>query len=411
MRSIAYVTTSFPTLAAFVENEVHHLIERDVRVRVFALRGVSRVHQPEHAALVPITRAVGGPADPAAWLSLFTWTIRRPRVMIGESLRVLWASRRSLYALVGHLGYLPAAARVATLIEREDLEMVHGAWAHFPATVAYLAARLTERPFTMSAHAGADLYRTRAFLAPKVRAARFTAACVRGNAELLRSLGGPAAKVEWIYHGVNARRFDGEGRRRAETPMLLAVGRLSRAKGFDLAVRALASLVARGHDARLVVVGEGPERVPLEVLANSLSIPGRVRFEGSLTHDRLLPLYREAWVLLAPCRVLDNGRRDGIPNVVVEAMAMGVPCVGTRAVGLEEAIVPGETGALCVPEDAEALAAAIEPLLRDPASLDRMGARARAAVLERFDADRNFERLYALFENASSAGAGLARGA
>lgn len=402
MRSVAYVTTTFPTLAAFVENEVHRLLRRGVRVRVFTLRGISSQYQPEHAALIPLTRDVGSPLAPAAWAAMLGWTLRRPDVMIGDVLRLLWASRHSPYALAGHLGYLPAAARLARLIEREDLEVVHGAWAHFPATVAYLAARLTGRPFTMAAHAGADLYRTRAFLAEKTRAARFTAACVRGNADLLCELAGPAARVEWIYHGVDAQRFDGQGRTREDPPMLLVVGRLSRAKGFDLAVRALALLSARGHDARLVVVGDGPERGALETLAREEGIADRVSFRGALTHQALLPLYREASILIAPCRVLANGRRDGIPNVVIEAMAMGVPCVGTRAAGLEEAIVPGETGALCDPEDLPALADALESLLGDPALLDRLGARARASVLERFDAERNFERLYALFEAAAT---------
>ena len=405
MRSVAYVTTAFPTLAAFLENEVHRLVRRGVRVRVLALRGVPERHQPEHDALVPLVVPIGSPFAPAGWLALAQWTLRRPDVVIGETLRVLWASRASAYALAGHLGYLPAAARAASIVEREDLEVVHGAWAHFPGTVAYLAARLTGRPFTMAAHAGADLHRTRAFLAEKVRAARFTAACVRGNAEMLRALGGPSARVEWIYHGVDARRFDGSGRAPAEPPTLLAVGRLARSKGFDLAIRALAALRARGRDARLVLVGEGPERGPLEALARSQGIAERVSFAGPLTHDQLMPLYRSAAMLVAPCRVLASGRRDGIPNVVVEAMAMGVPVAGTRAAGLEEAIAPGETGTLSPPEDAEALAAAVDRTLADREALGRMGANARAAVADRFDADRNFERLFALFESAAATGA------
>jgi glycosyltransferase involved in cell wall biosynthesis len=118
---------------------------------------------------------------------------------------------------------------------------------------------------------------------------------------------------------------------------------------------------------------------------------------GALTHRDLLPLYRSAWLLVSPSVVLSNGRRDGIPNVIVEAMAMGLPAVGTRAAGLEEAIVPGETGALAEPNDAASLAEAIESLLRQPAALDRMGARARERALGTFDMRSNFERMFALF--------------
>jgi glycosyltransferase involved in cell wall biosynthesis len=402
VNSVAYVTTTFPTLAAFVESEVARLHARGVRVRVFALRGVGREYQPAHAHLVPLTRSVGSVFDPGSWLALLGWLVRRPHVVVRESAIMLWESRGSLYALIGHLGYLPAAARVASLVERENLERVHGAWAHFPASVAYLASRLTGRRFSMAAHAGADLYRTQAFLAHKARAADFTSACVRGNAEMLRNLAGPGARVEWIYHGVDRARFDGAGRVRSDQPLLLAVGRLSPPKGFDDALRALGILKARGLTPSLAIVGDGPERATLETLARTCGVAGQVEFLGSLTHEALVPLYRRAWMLLAPSRVLANGRRDGIPNVVIEAMAMGVPCAGTRAAGLEEAIVHGVNGALSAPGDPRALADAIEPLLREPSRLDALGARARADVSERFDAERNFERLLALFERGAA---------
>ena len=401
MKSVAYVTTVFPTLASFIEDDVHRLIDRGVRVRVFALRGVGRQCQPRHAPLAALTEAVGSPLDPRAWGALLWWLVRRPGVLLGESTRILWASRRSPYALAGHLFWLPAACRVALRVEREGLEHVHGAWAHFPGTVAYLAARLTGRPFSLSAHAGADLYRTRAFLAAKVRAARFVAACVRGNAEMLRALAGPGCRVEWIVHGVDLVRFDGSGRAPDPEPLLLVVGRLSPPKGFDDAIRALALLRARGREVSLCVVGDGPERTALEALARANGLEDRVRFRGALDHEGLLPLYRRAWLLIAPSRVLANGRRDGIPNVIVEAMAMGLPCVGTRAGGIEEAVVPGETGALAEPGDPASLAAAIDMLLQDPADLERLGRRSRRRVEESFDAARSFERLLALFERAS----------
>jgi glycosyltransferase involved in cell wall biosynthesis len=411
VRSVAYVTTVFPTIASFLEDEVHRLTARGVKVRVFALRGVGRQYQPRHAPLVPLVVPVGSPLDPRGWGDVLAWLARRPGTLLGVTARVLWASRRSPYALVGHLLWLPSACRVASLVEREDLERVHGAWAHFPGSVAYLAARLTRRPFSLAGHAGSDLYRSQAFLAEKVRAADFTATCVRGNAEMLRALAGPGARVEWIHHGVDLARFDGAGRAPEAAPALMTVGRLDPGKGFDLAVRALSLLRARGRDATLWLVGDGPARESLEALAREQGVADRVRFWGVLGHEQLLPLYRRAWLLLAPSRVLANGRRDGIPNVIVEAMAMGLPCVGTRAGGIEEAIVPGETGALAEPGDPEALAAEIERLLAEPGTLPRLGRAARQRALERFDSARSFERLLALFEGRPAEPGSAAPGA
>ncbi len=410
MKPIAYVTTTFPTFAAFIENEILRLRRRGVAVRVYTLRPLRANFQPEYAALLPITVCVGSPLDPRSWAALLGWLMRRPRVLVPEVARLLWASRGSLYALAGHLGYLPAAARVATLIEADGAERVHGAWAHFPATVAYLAARLTGCRFSMAGHAGSDLYRTQAFLAQKARAADFVATCVRGNADMLRALAGDGARIEWIYHGVDRSRFNGVGRARDPEPLLVAVGRLAETKGFDLAVEALAVLARRGIRPRVMFVGDGPERPRLERLAREGGVAPQVEIRGWIAQTELLPLYRRAWLLLAPSRVLANGRRDGIPNVIVEALAMGLPCVGARAAGLEEAIVHGETGWLVPPEDPVALADAIEALIREPARIDRMSDAARSSVADAFYADRNFERLYALFAGggraARPAGAG-----
>ena len=206
-------------------------------------------------------------------------------------------------------------------------------------------------------------------------------------------------------NGVDLERFDGQGRRRDPEPLLLTVGRLAPTKGFGDAVRALSILGRRARAPRLVLVGDGPERGRLEALARELGVEARVWFAGSITREELLPFYRRAWLLVAPSVELKNGRRDGIPNVVTEAMAMGLPCVGTRAAGLEEAIVPGETGALCDPGDPESLADALERLLAHPEELDAMGSRARARVAQRFDTAPSFERLLSLF-NQDGPGAG-----
>jgi len=402
MKSVAFVTTAFPTTAMFVEADVRRLHERGVRVQVFALRSPrGREWQDEHDGLLPLTRWVGSPAHPAAWGALLGWLIRKPHVLLPAWTRMLWASRKSAYALAGHLAYLPAAARIASQVEREGLEQVHAAWAHFPGSVAFLVARLTGRPFSMSAHAGSDLYRTQAFLAEKARAARFTATCVSRNADMLRALAGPDARVECVYHGVDLGRFDGSERARDPEPLLVTVGRLVPAKGFDLAVEALGMLPSESR-ARLVVVGEGPERARLESLARAAGVESRVTFTGPLPQRELVGLYRRAWMLLAPSRVLANGRRDGIPNVTIEAMAMGVPVLGTAAGGLEEAITSGETGVLVPPNDARALSEALTRELADPAGLERMGDQARRLVKDRFDAARNFERLFDLLDGEAA---------
>src|SRR5262249_51184596 len=162
---------------------------------------------------------------------------------------------------------------------------------------------------------------------------------------------------------------------------------------FDDAIRALAVLRERGIEPRLAVVGDGPEREPWEALARQLGVAEQVDFLGTLVHEQLLPLYRRAWLLLAPSKVTRHGRRDGIPNVVREARARGVPGCGSDAPGVGGAMVPDETGLLVPPRDPAALADAIAALLADESRLDELGPAARRRATEHFDAARNFDRL------------------
>src|SRR5205814_322709 len=112
VESVAYVTTTFPTFAWFIESEVLRLHERGVRVRVLTLRKIGAPLHPEHADLIPLTSAVGSPVAAAAWRALGRWMLRRPGTMLKEAARMVWASKLDPYALAGHIGYLPAAARV-----------------------------------------------------------------------------------------------------------------------------------------------------------------------------------------------------------------------------------------------------------------------------------------------------------
>jgi hypothetical protein len=257
-------------------------------------------------------------------------------------------------------------------MEREGLERVHGAWAHFPASVAYLAARLTDRPFSMSAHAGADLYVTRAFLAEKLRAAEFTTGCVRANVAMMRTLAGPGARVIELYHGVDLRRFDGAGRGRATEPLMLIVGRLAPAKGFDDAVRALGIVMRRGLAGRLIVVGDGPstERCgPGPAVSRASRIAWS--FRGPTARRGLVPLLR-AWLLLAPSGA-PNRRHGRIPNVVTKYGDGRSPAGHTRG-RTGELIVPGERE-LSAPDPGRSRRLA--SLIADPQRLDA-GAPARA---------------------------------
>jgi glycosyltransferase involved in cell wall biosynthesis len=269
-------------------------------------------------------------------------------------------------------------------------------------------------PFSFTGHAR-DIYTEKlnpgGLLPRKIRAARFVVTCTEANRRHLLGLV-DGAEVHRVYHGLNAD-FAGLLADGGEPPSrngrfrVLAVGRLVEKKGFDVLVEAVALLADRGVPVEAAIVGHpaplepgvGPE---LERAVSELGLEERVRLLGSMTQAQLFDEYRRASAFCLPCRVADSGDRDGIPNVMVEAMACGVPVVGTEVSGLPELVRSGRNGLLVPPDDPEAVADALAHLHGNPGFARALGSRAEATVRERFDGDRLARELAALFHEAAA---------
>jgi glycosyltransferase involved in cell wall biosynthesis len=256
----------------------------------------------------------------------------------------------------------------------------------------------------VTAHAK-DLYTTLPRnLRIRARAAKFVITCTRFNAAhlagvLSQSLPGAPHKGEGIhvlYHGTDLKRFAPD-RSGVEADRILSVGRLVPKKGFRDLVDALALIDTKGLRVRADVYGGGPLRDELEARVDGLGLEGRLTFHGARLQDEIIAAYRRAAVFVLAPVVTDDGDRDGIPNVLVEAMASGVPVVATRISGIPELITDGIDGLLVREHDPAALAGAIERLLRDPGLAARLGRAGRVRVEREFDLVANTRRLRALF--------------
>jgi glycosyltransferase involved in cell wall biosynthesis len=256
---------------------------------------------------------------------------------------------------------------------------IHGYFAHDPAAVAARAAALLGLPYGFSAHAldvrkvGPDE------LAARAAGASVVLACNRDVAVSLRAVG---AAPTLVGHGVDVVRFRPPCRRPAGGARLLAVGRFVEKKGFDVLLTALAGTAERWH---LELVGDGPERSRLECLADRLGLAGRVRFAGRLTHAELPAIYARADVVAVPSRVDGRDDRDGLPNVLLEAMASGRAIVASDVAAIGTAVRNGDTGLLVPPDEPVRLAAALDRLGTDRVLRREFGARARAAAVADHD--------------------------
>lgn len=320
---------------------------------------------------------------------------------LGRMLARLARTRKA--ATAKHL--LQAGYLAARVLPGSGVTHLHAHFAHSPTSVAVYASILTGLPFSFTAHAK-DIYtQKKQSLTQKIGMARFVATCTGYNKTYLDALNACDTPIHRVYHGIDLTLFQPGELRLKTGPSyeILTVARLTPKKGLPTVFRALAALAARGVDFRHVLIGCGEERESLEALARDLGIAGRIEWMGAQPHEVVLERLRRADLFLLGCEVSPNGDRDGIPNVLVEAMAMGVPVASTAISAIPELIVSGEHGLLVAPGDPAALAEAALRLLTDDALRASVLPAARQRVLEDFDNRTLVKELAGIFGSHLSA--------
>ncbi|HZP88672.1 MAG TPA: glycosyltransferase [Burkholderiales bacterium] len=303
-----------------------------------------------------------------------------------------------------------ACALAKQLIRRRSTHL-HAHFVSQPGAVAELAAGLCGIGYSISAHAK-DIYTSSArVLERKLNGARFTVTCTRHNQQYLRSHAPSARQVHAMYHGIDAERFRPlPDPARPGRPLILSVGRLRAKKGFGTLIAACALLRERGIAFDCEIVGYGEEQPNLAASIDAAHIGDRVRLVGTMNHTALVQRYAAAAIFAAPSQISADGDRDGIPNVMLEAMAMELPVVASRVSGIPEVIVDGVNGRLVEPGSATALADALSELLSSATLRERLGRSARRTVIEHFDNDSNLRLLHGLLRQAIDQPQALHRG-
>jgi len=392
----------FPRLSeTFVLNEILELRRQGVPVQIVAVTDPREATaQPEAAALVPEVIYLQGEPWPRRLLGGLATAARHP---LGTARAVRAQATHPSRAGLRHLAQ---AFLLVRAIRRLGPVHVHAHFVHVPASVTYLAHLLSGVPFSFTAHAK-DLYTTDvARVARRAKAAAFVVTCTEANRRYLEDVVGvDPARINVCRHGVDLRRF-AQIERRPAPRQILSVGRLVPKKGFDVLIRACAELTRRGVDVDCRIVGDGPVRADLEKLVDELDLRERVRLERGRPQVELLSAYAEASVfVLSPC-VQANGDRDGIPNVLQEALAAGVPVVTTAISGIPEVVRDGVNGRLVEPNDPIGLAGAIEELLHDGALRARLGTAARTLAAQEADLTECVRPLTAEFSASLSSVSG-----
>lgn len=294
------------------------------------------------------------------------------------------------------------AATLACMVRERGISHLHAHFASSPASVARLAAHMANVPFTFTAHAKdifhesvdpADLRRKLADAARVVTVSDF-------NARYLRNTFGPEiAPVERIYNGLDLELFRyrptvERGRK------IIAVGRLVEKKGFRYLVDACALLARGGVPFTCEIVGSGPEEDGLRQQITDLGLDACVRLTGPMPQRDVIDAVQGAAVFAAPCIEGTDGNRDGLPTVLLEAMALGTPCVSTPVTGIPEAVRHGETGLLVPEADPIGLAVALEQVLDNPELASNLASNGRGLIESDFDVQQNTATLRSFFTGA-----------
>jgi len=396
---VAFVLKGYPRLSeTFIAQEIAALERRGLRILIVSLR------HPTDSRTHPVHGEIRAPL------------LYLPEYLHDEPLRVLrawWQARRSPGYRAARAAWLldlwrdRTASRLrrfgqALVLAHEvpaDVVRLHAHFLHTPASVVRYAAMLRALPWSGSAHAK-DIWTTPPWdLAEKLAACEWLVTCTATNRDYLATLA-PPGRVELVYHGLDLERFPEQPQARpardgsaADDPVvLLSVGRLVEKKGTDVLLESLALLAPR-LQWRLVHVGGGPLRAALAQRAEALGLAQRISWRGAMTQDQLLLEYRGADLFVLASRIAQDGDRDGLPNVLMEAQSQGLACVATRVSAIPELVEDTATGVLVEPESPQRLADALAALITDPARRRELGDAGRARVAARFGMTSNLGRL------------------
>jgi glycosyltransferase involved in cell wall biosynthesis len=277
---------------------------------------------------------------------------------------------------------------------------LHVHYLHTPASVIRYVALLRRLSWSFSAHAK-DIWTTPDWeKREKIAAAAWGVTCTRdGHAELAR-LGDRADKVALVYHGLELARFPSpplrplrDGSDPADPVRFVTIGRAVEKKGFDDLLAALARLPATLHW-RLTHIGGGEKLKTLKILAEVLGLSERVIWAGPQAQAAVVTALREADIFVLPSKQADNGDRDGLPNVVMEAASQALPIVATDFAGIPEFVSDGVEGLLVAPGDVAALAQAMAELALAPERRAALGAAAHARLTQDFSAAAGLDRIH-----------------
>ena len=402
-KSVAIILKGYPRLSeTFIAEEIHALERVGIALTLFSLR------RPTDGQTHPVHQAIRAPVvylpeylhrQPLRVLGAW-WKMRRHR-RYRHARRMWWRDFKRDRSANRIRRFGQALVLAAEL--PGEIELLYAHFLHTPASVARYASILRELPWSCSAHAR-DIWTIPDWeKKEKLAHCCWLTTCTRANFTHLRLLADVPRKVALNYHGLALSRFPGEapaystrdGTHPARPVRILSVGRAVAKKGYAGLLDALAALPPT-LNWEMTHIGTGPLLDACKQQAQTLGIASQIHWRGPQSQQAVIDGYRRADFFVLNCRIAEDGDRDGLPNVLVEAQSQGLAVLSTRLSGVPELVEDGVNGLLATPDDPTTLGAALRQLISDPELRQRLGTAGRTVVFERFDMAANFAQLHRL---------------
>lgn len=332
-------------------------------------------------------------------LANFSFLLKRPLIYCKTFFEVIGGTLGSMNFLLGALMYFPKAVRFAYEMQQLGIEHIHAHFCNHPAVVALIIHRLTGIPYSFTAH-GSDLHKDKRMLDKKVAASAFAVTVSSFNkGEMIKACGEALReKIHIIHCGIDPEVFLPTEKKNGKRALrIICVGSYEEVKGHKYLVDACRLLRERGIDFVCDLIGDGPVREQVKKQIADLNLRDKVIIHGSRKRQEVADMMRAADVKVLASVPTAEGKREGVPVVIMEAMATGLPVISSQLSGIPELVDNGRTGILTQPGDAKALADALQKLHENPTLRFNMGHAGREKVLREFNMKINVAELADLF--------------
>lgn len=389
-KSIAYILGSFPGgVEPFIINEIKGLQKENVDIVVFPIR--RQVVSGRDTNTDGIEAIYADPTfSPKIIAAHFYYFFRKPTVYFKVLLiNKVYGNKKTFWVGVYY----------ARVIKKMGIRHIHAHFAWNAADCARVINKLTAVHFSITAHQS-DIHRCPQRLGEKLNESKFVLTCTKGNKEFLASKYGDrvGSKTYAIYHGIDLSQFSPGIKNMAKDIDILSIGNLIKCKGFEYLIKACAEINNHNMFRKCVIVGKGEEKANLEVLIQQLGLSDKIEIKGLVSHSELSVLYERARLFILPTTIID-GAPHGIPNVLAEAMAMGMPVIATNVPHIPELIENTKNGLLIADKDPRSIVGAIKELLSNDDLMSQLGNEARASIIRDFDAKKHVQKIATLFFN------------